>query len=114
MGPILSPKDFRLFDGEVILRAYSRGFVAAYIVNGNITVQKFVFQPNVPKTNPLGDIAGAYNAQGGRKIFGEPLIGEHSLFDDKFRFHVFRNAVIVWRQRDRAVQSAILEQKFLQ
>jgi len=112
LGVQITQLDRTLFGGALAVRAFERGLLFAALHDGDVMVEKLFLQKKSPKQPPHGDIRRLFYAQGGKRTFGTPLEGEHSLFGDVGRLHVFRKAIIVWAKKDRAVQSIIFERQF--
>lgn len=109
LGQRITQKDKTVFGGDLTIRVFETGFVVA--AKGGQT-QMILLQPKGPHSPPLGDIALVYKQQGAHRTFGQPLEGEHMLFDDTYRLHVFERAIIVWRKADRSAQSTIFDKNF--
>jgi hypothetical protein len=112
LGLPLARTDHQLYGGQLVLRLFQKGFLAANRIGKTFETQVVLLTKPSPKAKPLGWILITYDRQGGRKTFGEPLEGEHSLFNDNFRYHVFRKAVLVWQRGGELAQPAIVDQPF--
>lgn len=112
LGSPLSPQDKVIFGGKMAIRAYQKAFFIAVEQDGKDIVEKITLQFPSPKTPPFGNIMDAYNVQKGRKTYGAGLEGEHIVFGEQYRLHVFEHAVMVWRKQDAAIQAAIFEKSF--
>ena len=109
-GQPLAQADAKIFGEEMTIRACEGGLIIIGMKDGR--TQTISLQRKNPKQPPVGDIALYYRQQGEQKTFGRPIEGEHMLFGDTYRLHVFDKAIIVWRNSDKAVQSAIFEKRF--
>jgi len=112
LGTKLSLNDQTLFGGAISIRAYQAALFIAASQDGKAVVKKIVLQCPSPKTPPMGDILHAYYTQKGKTTYGLGLEGEHIVFGEQFRLHVFERAVLVWRKEDRVVQAAVLTKPF--
>jgi hypothetical protein len=120
LGTQMPGGDKTLFNGQLTLRVFARGVLVVKSgatqpsENGNLklSMERVILQKKSPNNEPMGDIAGTYAAQGGKKKFGAPLEGEIILFGDEYRMHVFRRSLVVWRRHDRNVQSLFFIKDF--
>lgn len=112
LGIAISPGDEPLFGGKMTIRAFEKGFFIAHMQGDKAEVQRIVLQSPSPKAPPLGDILTAYNTQKGKRTYGAGLEGEHIVFGEQYRLHVFDHAIVVWRKQDRAVQAAVFKRSF--
>lgn len=108
LGTPFNEKEQTLFSGTLRVKAYTRGFVCA---NDQDEVEVIILKERNPRLAPFGKIERVFKKQGGSRIFGNPIEGEHSIFDDSYRLHVFEKAIIFW-SRKKGTQSAIFSSRF--
>jgi hypothetical protein len=99
-----------VFEGTLGVHAFQKAVVFTNQAGRSVVIRLKKPSPHQP---PIGNISMFYyDHRGQDKACGKPLEGEHFIFDDTYRVHIFEKAIVVWRKRDTAVQSVICERKF--
>lgn len=108
LGLPFEEKEQALFSGNLRVKRFSRGFICA---NSEEATEVIVLKDRNPHLPPFGHIEKIFKKQGGSRTFGDPIEGEHSIFNDAYRLHVFEKAIVFWA-RNKGTQSAIYTSKF--
>ena len=74
-------------------------------------VESVALMEKNPKQDPHGDIATVYSL-GGKKTYGSPGQGEHSIFKRLYVIHIFTKSVIVWHSGGGGTEFVLLEKPF--
>jgi hypothetical protein len=108
LGLPFEEKAQALFSGNLRVKRFARGFICA---NNEGATEVIVLKDKSPHLPPFGRIEKVFRKQGGSRTFGNPIEGEHSIFNDAYRLHVFEKAIIFWTSNN-GTQSAIYSSKF--
>lgn len=83
-----------LFGGELEIKGYDHGVIVK-ARNGEEAL--ILLKEDNPRLPPYGAIGEVYAKQGGAEVFGEAIEGEFSIFEDKYRLHIFTHSVMACR-----------------
>ena len=108
LGAPFDEKSQALYLGKLRVKAYTRGFICA---NEKGETEVVILKEKNPHLPSFGLIGKVFKKQGGSATFGNPIEGQHTVFNGEYHLHVFEKAVIFW-SRIKGTQSAIFSSKF--
>jgi len=101
LGAIDSLKAKSLFGNTLNVYPFQNGYILS-TTNGFCEV---LFNKEVwPWQTPSGDIKMFFDRNGGEKRFGTPQEGEISIFNDRYRLHIFLKSMLIWEKDSGAIQ----------